>query len=53
MAYPAYDTYNPQFGYPLSHTLSHAAPVYGVHPNEIGYDPTHAGTAYTDVSTSS
>ena len=48
MAYTAYHTYNNQFGYPLSHSLSHG-PVYGVHPTEVGYDPMYAGTAYTDV----
>ncbi|KAJ8456714.1 hypothetical protein ONZ51_g4010 [Trametes cubensis] len=44
MAYTTYDTYGSQFGYPLSHSLSHGAPAYGIHPTEYGYqDPIYAG----------
>ena len=49
MAYTTYDTYGSQFGYPLSHSLSHGAPAYGIHPTEYGYqDPIYAG-AYGEV----
>ncbi|KAI0771964.1 hypothetical protein BD413DRAFT_604099 [Trametes elegans] len=44
MAYTAYDGYQPQFGFPLQHSLSHGAPAYGIHPTEYGYqDPIYAG----------
>ncbi|CDO74554.1 hypothetical protein BN946_scf184632.g11 [Trametes cinnabarina] len=44
MAYPAYDGYNGQYGYPLTHSLSHGAPAYGIPPTEYGYqDPIYAG----------
>ncbi|KAI0332479.1 hypothetical protein GY45DRAFT_1246721 [Cubamyces sp. BRFM 1775] len=44
MAYTTYDTYGSQYGYPLSHSLSHGAPAYGIHPTEYGYqDPLYAG----------
>ncbi|KAH9927137.1 uncharacterized protein BXZ73DRAFT_49150 [Epithele typhae] len=49
MSYVGYDTYQqPQFGYPMSHSVSHAGPIYGAHPSEFGYEPGYAGTAYTD-----
>ena len=45
MAYPAYDTYNNQVGFPLSRRPS----MYS-HPSDY-HDPALAGGVYPEVST--